>query len=297
MIRRKALVPMFVAALAVIAGVSHAAPAQKPRGEVAVKGEQKIEKRGKKPLGLLLVRHLDMAVAIDAQSKSLEAQSGAVSARYATTRSLTPGSPYVGGTQRNAVGGNLRNYNETEVEAGLPLWLPGQRDAMEATVSSGVVEIEARIAQRRLDVAGQLRDAWWRAQGGMILDVGGGTNGFERAVRRRAPGERGILHPRNFFRALRLREFCLGGEQFVFREQRVGLRRIAQFDPPRHIRTDLAGRRDADSRDIGFARRALRTPPCVAQLPRDVQPALRDALFDLDDAARNRRLHRVALAR
>jgi outer membrane protein TolC len=70
----------------------------------------------------------------------------------------------VGGTQRNAVGGNLRNYNETEVEAGLPLWLPGQRDALEATVSSGVIEVEERIAQRRLDVAGQLRDAWWRAQ-------------------------------------------------------------------------------------------------------------------------------------
>ncbi|PPD44633.1 MAG: transporter [Methylocystis sp.] len=148
----------------VATAASAALAAPKPRGEVTVKGDQLIERRGKKPLGQQLVRHLDMAVAIDAQSRALEAQFGAVSARYATTRSITPGSPYVGGTQRNAVAGNLRHYNETEVEAGLPLWLPGQRDALEATVSSSVIEIEERIAQRRLDVAGLLRDAWWNAQ-------------------------------------------------------------------------------------------------------------------------------------
>jgi cobalt-zinc-cadmium efflux system outer membrane protein len=145
--------------LTVLASAASAAP--KTSGAVSVKGgEASVEKRGKKPLGHQLARHLDMAVAIDAQSKTLEAQFGAVSARYATTRSISPGSPYVGGTQRNAVAGNLRNYNETEVEAGLPLWLPGQRDAMEATVSSGVIEIEEKIALRRLDVAGVLRDAW-----------------------------------------------------------------------------------------------------------------------------------------
>ncbi|WP_457796249.1 TolC family protein [Methylocystis sp. S23] len=151
-------------ALGALSGAASAA--SKTKGAVTVKGdgEQRIEKRGKKPLGHQLARHLDMAVAIDAQSKALEAQFGAVSARYATTRSITPGSPYLGGTQRNAVAGNLRNYNETEVEAGLPLWLPGQRDAMEATVSSGVIEIEEKIALRRLDVAGLLRDAWWSAQ-------------------------------------------------------------------------------------------------------------------------------------
>jgi cobalt-zinc-cadmium efflux system outer membrane protein len=142
-----------------------AAAAPKTSGAVSVKGgERAVEKRGKKPLGHVLVRHLDMAVAIDAQSKALEAQFGAVSARFATTRSITPGSPYVGGAQRNAVAGNLRHYNETEIEGGLPLWLPGQRDAMEATVSSGVIEIEEKISLRRLDVAGLLRAAWWSAQ-------------------------------------------------------------------------------------------------------------------------------------
>lgn len=50
--------------------------------------ERKVEKRSEKPLGHQLARHLDMAVAIDAQSLAIKAQLDAVSARYATTRSV-----------------------------------------------------------------------------------------------------------------------------------------------------------------------------------------------------------------
>ena len=118
--------------------------------------------------GGALIKHLEMAVSIDAQSRSLEAQFRATSARYATANSITPGSPYLGGLQRNNISsnvtGNLRNYNETEIEAGMPLWLPGQRDAFEATVTTGLFEVEERLALRRLEVAGALRDAWWNAQ-------------------------------------------------------------------------------------------------------------------------------------
>lgn len=122
------------------------------------------DKRPKRAFGHQLVRHLDMAVELDAQSRALISQSGAVSSRYATANSLTPGSPYFSGAQLNNVSGNLRNFNETEVEVGMPLWLPGQRDAYEATVTTGVREIDERLALRRLEVAGLLRDAWWNAQ-------------------------------------------------------------------------------------------------------------------------------------
>jgi outer membrane protein TolC len=114
--------------------------------------------------GGVLAKHLELAVSIDAQSRSLEAQFRAISARYATSDSITPGSPYFAGYQRNTVAGNLRNYNETEAEVGMPLWLPGQRDALEATVTTGLFEVEERLALRRLEVAGALRDAWWSAQ-------------------------------------------------------------------------------------------------------------------------------------
>lgn len=122
----------------------------------------------KRQRGGALPKHLEMAVSIDAQIRSLEAQFRATSARYATANSITPGSPYLGGLQRNNISsnvtGNLRNYNETEIEAGMPLWLPGQRDAFEATVTTSLFEVEQRLALRRLEVAGALRDAWWNAQ-------------------------------------------------------------------------------------------------------------------------------------
>jgi outer membrane protein TolC len=117
-----------------------------------------------KPMGHSLARHLDMAVAIDAQSKALEAQFRAVGARYATANSITPGSPYVAGSRRSNAGGNLRGLREVEIEAAMPVWLPGQRDAYEATVTSGLLEVEERLALRRLDVAALVRDAWWSAQ-------------------------------------------------------------------------------------------------------------------------------------
>lgn len=120
--------------------------------------------RPKKAFGHQLVRHLDMAVSLDAQTAGLISQGAAVSSRYATANSPTPGSPYFGGSQRNNVSGNLRNFNESEVEAGMPLWLPGQRDAYEATVTTGVREIDEKLALRRLEVAGLLRDAWWTAR-------------------------------------------------------------------------------------------------------------------------------------
>jgi outer membrane protein, heavy metal efflux system len=154
----------FVVACGLFAVQTDVLAGQKASGEVTTKGDQLIEKRSKKPLGHVLIRHLDMAVGIDAPSRALEAQIRAVASRYATTNSITPGSPYLSGLQRNNVAGNLRDFNETEMEAGLPLWLPGQRDAMEGTVATGIIEVEAKLAQRRLVVAGLLRDSWWSAQ-------------------------------------------------------------------------------------------------------------------------------------
>lgn len=134
----------------------------KSKAELA-KDIDEIDLRPKRAFGHQLVRHLDMAILLDAQTRALLSQGGAVSARYATANSPTPGSPYFGGSQRNNVSGNLRNFNESEVEVGMPLWLPGQRDAYEATVTTGVKEIDEKLALRRLEVAGMLRDAWWAA--------------------------------------------------------------------------------------------------------------------------------------
>lgn len=121
-----------------------------------------------------LSRHLAAALSVDAQGKTLIAQRRAVAARYATTDSLTPGSPYLAGAIRGPGQGRYRNLasdepstnraREAELELGMPIWLPGQKDAMRATVDAAVVEYDQRLALRRLDVAGLVRDAWWTAQ-------------------------------------------------------------------------------------------------------------------------------------
>ena len=141
----------FVASLVVLLFALTASAQAKPKGTP-------------KPLGYALARHLDMAVAIDARSRALDAQHRAVGARYATSNSITPGSPYFAGSRRSNTSGNLVGLRETELEVGMPVWLPGQRDAYEDTVTAGLLEVEELLALRRLDVAALLRDAWWRAQ-------------------------------------------------------------------------------------------------------------------------------------
>lgn len=50
---------------------------------------------------------------------------------------------------------------EYEVELAAPLWLPGQKAAREAEADSRIEEASARRDALRLELAGELRDAWW----------------------------------------------------------------------------------------------------------------------------------------
>lgn len=107
-------------------------------------------------------RHLEAALALDAGMRGLEAQRGAAAARGATARSPIAGSPALGGSFRSGTQGPGQ-VRETDLEIAAPMWLPGQRDAFRGTVDGAVNEFEGRIALRRLEVAGQLREAWWDA--------------------------------------------------------------------------------------------------------------------------------------
>ena len=50
---------------------------------------------------------------------------------------------------------------EWEVELALPLWLPGQRQARDHEADSRINEVAARRTALRLEVAGEVREAWW----------------------------------------------------------------------------------------------------------------------------------------
>ena len=104
-----------------------------------------------------LAAHLEQALAIDAPFRTLAAQRDAVAARRALTRSLTPGSPVVGGDTRIDTRGP-RESRELIIDLAAPVWLPGQRGAFRDTVQTDVAELEARLLLRRLEVAGLLRE-------------------------------------------------------------------------------------------------------------------------------------------
>ena len=57
--------------------------------------------------------------------------------------------------------GSGEGLQEWEVELTLPLWLPGQRAARETQAQSAGDEVAARRRALRLQLAGELREAWW----------------------------------------------------------------------------------------------------------------------------------------
>ncbi|MBS7809905.1 TolC family protein [Roseococcus pinisoli] len=109
-----------------------------------------------------LSRHLEAALALDASLRALEAQQTAAGARGVTARSAIAGPPSISGSFRSDTRGP-RDQREMEMDFSAPLWLPGQRGALSGTVTSSVAEFGQRIALRRLEVMGLLREAWWEA--------------------------------------------------------------------------------------------------------------------------------------
>ncbi|HZH47100.1 MAG TPA: CusA/CzcA family heavy metal efflux RND transporter, partial [Roseococcus sp.] len=109
-----------------------------------------------------LSAHVDAAMALDAGARAITAQREAAQARSATLRSLTPLAPVVSGSLRSDLRGP-REVREFDADVALPLWLPGQRSAFAGSIAANVAEQEGRLALRRLEVAGALRDAWWTA--------------------------------------------------------------------------------------------------------------------------------------
>ncbi|WP_157265255.1 TolC family protein [Azohydromonas aeria] len=50
---------------------------------------------------------------------------------------------------------------EWEAEIGMPLWLPGQRGAQQSVAQARLHDLAEGAAARRLQLAGELREAWW----------------------------------------------------------------------------------------------------------------------------------------
>ncbi|WP_426960362.1 TolC family protein [Muricoccus radiodurans] len=101
------------------------------------------------------------ALALNADLRGLEAQRGVVDARRGGANAFLPGAPAVSGSWRTTTFTQRRGYQEFEVGAEVPIWLPGEARALRGTAEAQGVQLEARVRQARLTLAGEVRDAYW----------------------------------------------------------------------------------------------------------------------------------------
>ncbi len=104
---------------------------------------------------------LERAWRLHPQAAALDARAAEASANRDVAASLTPEPSSVSiGSRNDRLNRNL-GQQEYEVELAAPLWLPGQKAARAAEAESRVDEASAKRAALRVELAGELRDAWW----------------------------------------------------------------------------------------------------------------------------------------
>jgi len=108
-----------------------------------------------------LAQALEQAWRLHPQAAALEAREAEARATREVAASLTPepGSLSIG-SRNDRLNRNL-GQQEYEVELATPLWLPGQKAAREAEAASRIDEASAKRAALRVELAGELREAWW----------------------------------------------------------------------------------------------------------------------------------------
>lgn len=151
-------------------------------------------------IGLLLALPAHAQTLADDQRKSLRdaveqawsrhPQAAAIVAREAEARAraevaagITPGPASMSLSSLNDRLNRNHGKQEWEVELAAPLWLPGQKAAREAEAESAVGEVAARRASLRLQIAGEVREAWWAVAGARnARDLAGRRSATARAL-------------------------------------------------------------------------------------------------------------------
>ncbi len=121
-----------------------------------------------------LANALEQAWRLHPQAAALDAREVEANAAREIAAGLTPkpGSVTVG-SLNDRLNRNL-GRQEWEIELATPLWLPGQKAAREAEAASRIYEVAAKRAALRLELAGEVREAWWTlatARNARMLEV------------------------------------------------------------------------------------------------------------------------------
>jgi len=95
------------------------------------------------------------------QANALPGREAAAAARGEQAAALLPGPPSVALSNVNDRMNRDAGRDEWELEMAVPLWLPGQRSAHAAEADSAAAGVAAQRVTLRLQLAGELREAWW----------------------------------------------------------------------------------------------------------------------------------------
>ena len=101
------------------------------------------------------------AIELNAEIRALTAQRDVIAARRRGSEALLPGAPTFAPSWRTQVNPQRTGYQEFELGLDAPIWLPGESRALGGTVTAQEQQLEARLRQARIVVAGEVRDAYW----------------------------------------------------------------------------------------------------------------------------------------
>lgn len=121
---------------------------------------------------------LEQAWSRHPQASAVGGREAEAQARADLAAGMTPGPPSLSLSNLNDRLDKNRGQQEWELEMAVPLWLPGQKAARELEADSAVAEVAARRTALRLQIAGEVRDAWW--------SVAAARNAVDLAARREA---------------------------------------------------------------------------------------------------------------
>lgn len=112
------------------------------------------------PAPARLADHLEAAWQRHPQARASAARLDAAAASEDLSGRITPGPGAVSLGGRTDRPWDNAGKREVEVEYSVPLWLPGQWDAARDAARRGRVRVQADTAALRLELAGELRQAW-----------------------------------------------------------------------------------------------------------------------------------------
>lgn len=102
------------------------------------------------------------AVRRNAELAGLAALRARYEAELSLTNSLVPRSPTLSGGVRGDQVFRNKGVREFEGAADVPIWLPGESGAQANVARAELARLDARLANQRLVVAGEVRDAYFR---------------------------------------------------------------------------------------------------------------------------------------